>query len=203
LKKLARFRFDGIERIAAASKRNQVERIKGLPLILVLSRRRRCRGCLLGWLHQPTGLAHQANRQTLPLGNTCLQRDDTAHVQERTSVEQAMTPSTVYCSANTLQSPAIMAAATMRRTQDSHPQALTLPVDKDGLATLSHELKTPLVALLGFVQLMEADVRQPLSSTQRRRAVEIERAGKQMLDLVTSLLSQARRGEWSMSVQQQ
>jgi hypothetical protein len=49
------------------------------------------------------------------------------------------------------------------------------------------------------VQLLEADAQQPLSEAQLRRAQEIERAGQQMLQLVTTLLGQARRGEWGIA----
>jgi signal transduction histidine kinase len=101
-----------------------------------------------------------------------------------------MSPATVNCSASVQQPAALMRQALQRA-------AIKDVADPEGLATLSHELKTPLVALLGFVQLMEADMRQPLSHTQRQRAEEIERAGRQMLDMVTTLLGQARRGEWA------
>jgi signal transduction histidine kinase len=63
------------------------------------------------------------------------------------------------------------------------------------LATLSHELKTPLVALLGFAQLLEADARQPLATAQRERAERIEQASREMLNVVNDLLGRARRGE--------
>lgn len=62
------------------------------------------------------------------------------------------------------------------------------------LATLSHELKTPLVALLGFAQLLEADRSQPLAACQRERAERIEAAGRQMLQIVDSVLQRAREG---------
>lgn len=92
-----------------------------------------------------------------------------------------------HCSTTVTATPAVIDGALAR-------------LDKDGLATLSHELKTPLVAMLGFVQLLEADARQPLSEAQRERAHEIERAGREMLDLVTTLLGHAKRGDWSAAV---
>jgi hypothetical protein len=110
------------------------------------------------------------------------------------SVEPIMSMATLTCSATATQPPIIAVPVSQR---GARPQPLCMPPDPDGLATLSHELKTPLVALLGFVQLLEADAHQPLSEPQRRRAQEIERAGQQMLQLVTTLLGQARRGEWA------
>jgi signal transduction histidine kinase len=94
-------------------------------------------------------------------------------------MEQTMNTATLTCSTAVVQLPAL---------------------DPDGLATLSHELKTPLVAMLGFVQLLESDAMQPLSEPQRRRAEQIERAGQQVLELVTTLLGQAKRGEWAAAV---
>jgi hypothetical protein len=88
----------------------------------------------------------------------------------------------------------------MEQTMNTATLTCSATLDPDGLATLSHELKTPLVAMLGFVQLLESDQMQPLSEPQRRRAEQIERAGQQVLDLVTTLLGQAKRGDWTAAV---
>lgn len=103
----------------------------------------------------------------------------------------------LHCGIPSTATPAIVTGALRCATP---PEQTLSRLDKDGLATLSHELKTPLVAMLGFVQLLEADARQPLSDAQRQRAHEIERAGREMLDLVTTLLGHAKRGDWSAVV---
>lgn len=73
-------------------------------------------------------------------------------------------------------------------------QLVRQPVPLAALATLSHELKTPLVALLGFAQLLEADSVQPLTACQRERAERIEAASRQMLQIVDTVLQRAREG---------
>jgi signal transduction histidine kinase len=56
------------------------------------------------------------------------------------------------------------------------------------LVRTSHELKTPLGAVLGLAHLMATDTQHPLSDDQRRRIEVIEQAGRQMLALITDLL---------------
>ena len=77
-----------------------------------------------------------------------------------------------------------------------HPQPAchASPRHEMTIAILSHELKTPLVALLGFAQLLESDTSQPLAEVQRERAERIEQAGREMLAVVNELLAGARRG---------
>lgn len=65
-----------------------------------------------------------------------------------------------------------------------------LPMD---VAALSHELKTPVVAMLGFAQLI-ASARGELSQAQRSRVEVIEQAGAHILGLITDVLAQAREG---------
>ncbi len=66
------------------------------------------------------------------------------------------------------------------------------------LRTLSHELRSPLTAVLGFAQLLSRTVPE---ATQRRQAQDIESAGQHMLTLVNDLLDLARidAGRWDVS----
>ncbi len=57
------------------------------------------------------------------------------------------------------------------------------------LSRISHELRTPLTAILGFSQLLS--MRQ-LSPDERKSVEHIERAGRQLLDLINELLDIAR-----------
>ena len=59
------------------------------------------------------------------------------------------------------------------------------------VSALSHELRTPMNAMLGFAQLLETDVRSPLAPHQLARVQEIRRGGQHLLDLVNDLLDQA------------
>jgi signal transduction histidine kinase/CheY-like chemotaxis protein len=56
------------------------------------------------------------------------------------------------------------------------------------LSRMSHELCTPLNAVLGFSQLLMADQRQPLSSSQQRHLAQIEQSGWHLLKLVDDIL---------------
>lgn len=58
------------------------------------------------------------------------------------------------------------------------------------LSSMSHELRTPLNAVLGFAQLLAMD--DDVSDEVRSNAVEIESAGRHLLDLVSDILDLAR-----------
>ncbi len=60
------------------------------------------------------------------------------------------------------------------------------------IASLSHELKTPLNAILGFNQLLATDQRAPLPPHQKEWSDQVEVAGHQLLRLVNDLLDLAR-----------
>lgn len=59
------------------------------------------------------------------------------------------------------------------------------------LSSVSHELRSPLNAILGFAQLMEADS-APQSSTQKEGATQILTAGWHLLTLINEILDLAK-----------
>src|SRR4030095_2202656 len=59
------------------------------------------------------------------------------------------------------------------------------------LAHMSHELKNPLGAVLGFAHLMATDGTEPLSGAQRRRVDLIEQACQHMLAIITGALHES------------
>ncbi len=63
------------------------------------------------------------------------------------------------------------------------------------MSRLSHELRTPMNAVLGFTQLMLADEAEPPSTRQRGRLGRIAGAGAQMMELVDELLQLAQVDE--------
>lgn len=70
----------------------------------------------------------------------------------------------------------------------------------DFLASMSHEFRTPLNAVLGFAQLLESDPAEPLSVTQAAHTGHIIRAGWHLLDLVNAVLDLAKIDQSTMTV---
>ena len=60
------------------------------------------------------------------------------------------------------------------------------------LSQLSHELRTPMNAVLGFAQLLETDPTEPLASKQRRRVQLIRDSGEHLLRMIDDLLDLTR-----------
>jgi two-component system sensor histidine kinase BarA len=71
-------------------------------------------------------------------------------------------------------------------------------VKGDFLATVSHELRTPLNSILGFSDLL-ASVKT-LDEKQRRFASNIERSGRQLLDMINDMLDLAKIESGRMEV---
>jgi PAS domain S-box-containing protein len=72
----------------------------------------------------------------------------------------------------------------------------------DFLSSMSHELRSPLNAILGFAQLMESDTPLP-SASQRESIGQILNAGWYLLDLINEILDLAmiESGKLSMSLE--
>lgn len=62
----------------------------------------------------------------------------------------------------------------------------------DFLAVMSHELRTPLNAIAGYVQLLEMEVRGPVSGAQREDLERIRRSQQHLLSLINDVLNYAR-----------
>jgi signal transduction histidine kinase/ActR/RegA family two-component response regulator len=62
----------------------------------------------------------------------------------------------------------------------------------DFLAAMSHDLRTPMNAILGFSQLIESDTADRLSDKHRGQVREIRRAGSHLLELINDVLDLAR-----------
>ncbi|HEY4670449.1 MAG TPA: ATP-binding protein, partial [Gemmatimonadaceae bacterium] len=72
----------------------------------------------------------------------------------------------------------------------------------DFLSSMSHELRSPLNAILGFAQLMESAAPEP-SESQKESIAQILRAGWHLLDLINQVLDLAviESGKVSMSLE--
>jgi PAS domain S-box-containing protein len=60
------------------------------------------------------------------------------------------------------------------------------------LSRMSHELRSPLNAMLGYAQLMEIDAREPPTEKQRARLQQVQRAGWHLVELIDEVLDLAR-----------
>jgi signal transduction histidine kinase len=67
------------------------------------------------------------------------------------------------------------------------------------LANVSHELKTPLNAVIGFSDVLASGLAGPLTEEQSKQVAMIQEAGRQLLDLVEELL-EAQRLESSEAI---
>lgn len=59
------------------------------------------------------------------------------------------------------------------------------------LSSMSHELRSPLNAILGFAQMLESDTRTPVTPPQKERTGQILKAGWYLLDLINDILDLA------------
>jgi PAS domain S-box-containing protein len=84
----------------------------------------------------------------------------------------------------------LKAAQAAREQQRAAEQASAMK--SQFLARVSHELRTPLNAVLGFAQLLQLDMRVPLTPDQRERVRFIEQAGQHLLELITDLMDLSR-----------
>lgn len=71
------------------------------------------------------------------------------------------------------------------------------------LSAMSHELKTPLNAVLGFTQLLQNDAQNPLSTVQKESISYILTSGEHLLELVNNILELAtiEAGNTALSVE--
>lgn len=62
----------------------------------------------------------------------------------------------------------------------------------DFLATMSHELRTPLNAIGGYAELLEMELRGPVTEAQRRDLARIRASQQHLLGLISSVLDLSR-----------
>ena len=60
------------------------------------------------------------------------------------------------------------------------------------LSTISHELRTPINAVMGYTQLLTEEIYGPVSSLQKQHLSRVFASGKHLLELVEELLGYAR-----------
>lgn len=60
------------------------------------------------------------------------------------------------------------------------------------LATISHELRTPVNAVLGYTQLLSDEIDGPVSARQREHLGRMQASGKHLFELIEDLLGYAR-----------
>ena len=60
------------------------------------------------------------------------------------------------------------------------------------VAMMSHDMRTPLNAILGYAQLLALEIDGPINESQRRNLERIDFGGRHLLDLVNNVLDLAR-----------
>jgi signal transduction histidine kinase len=70
----------------------------------------------------------------------------------------------------------------------------------DFLATVSHEIRTPINAIIGYTDLLLLGVPEPISSTQRRQMEKIQASGQYLIRLIDEVLDLSRIEAGRLSV---
>jgi PAS domain S-box-containing protein len=60
------------------------------------------------------------------------------------------------------------------------------------LAGMSHELRTPLNAVIGLSAVLQRELHGPLTDKQREHVVQIEKSGRHLLSVITTILDTAK-----------
>mgnify|MGYP001363848415 CR=1 FL=1 len=91
----------------------------------------------------------------------------------------------------------LLLAAMVAETERFRAEAAALSQSRlDGLASISHDLRTPLNAVIGFSEAMQRELFGPLGHERYRDyAVHIRDSGEQLLKATEAMLAQARSGE--------
>src|SRR5688500_43900 len=72
------------------------------------------------------------------------------------------------------------------------------------LANVSHERRTPMAEVLGYISIMQEGISGPLTDGQRHDLTHVKRASERLLDLIESLieLTTLKRGEMEVFVEE-
>lgn len=81
------------------------------------------------------------------------------------------------------------------------PDALPSSSGLEFIASLSHAMRTPLHAMLGFAQLLRVDPTQALSASQHNKVELIERSGANLLSLLSDAVDLSRIETQRMAMQ--
>jgi len=69
------------------------------------------------------------------------------------------------------------------------------PLVVESIATISHEIRTPITSILGYTEILQKEVEGPLNEKQKRHLQTIVQSGRRLLDMMNDLLDMARLRE--------
>jgi signal transduction histidine kinase/CheY-like chemotaxis protein len=93
--------------------------------------------------------------------------------------------------------------ARTRAEQEKIRAELASQAKSSFLSNMSHELRTPLNSILGFAQLLEFNVKDPMSAKQTRHVAQIRKSGEHLLSLIDDVLdlSKIEAGSIKLSIE--
>lgn len=87
---------------------------------------------------------------------------------------------------------------TMQRSEELEASAQAVKAKSEFLANVSHEVRTPLNAIMGLTRLA---LKHPLSKDQHSRIEKIERAGQHLLETINDLLDFSKLDAGKLSIE--
>lgn len=77
-------------------------------------------------------------------------------------------------------------------------------IEADFLSAMTHELKTPLNAILGFTDILLGGVSGPLTPVQKRQLASVEKSAQRLIELVNDVLdlTRAQSGKLSLNLEE-
>ena len=147
---------------------------------------------------EETGRSGHINIRYIPLTNRygyvtevlAIVRDVTREYQEHIERRKKIDPPPPYTPPPQFADPT---AATILEPKDDHvPGAVVVPSSDELIATTAHELRTPINAILGYIEILTRELAGPLTLTQHEHLGHISMSAKHLLTVANRVLELAK-----------